>query len=464
MTGRPTRHGRDLLALVAALGLVVAACGAAAPADRVTGAPAATEPPSAATGDEAAPAPTTEPAPSPSPTALPVPTVTTPDPRLDDPSLLPRDLVATALADNVAALHDLEVDVTLLVTSGGEPVVASFSERELIPASNQKLVTAAGVLELLPGDFAFVTDFRLSAGGSLFVTGGGDPGLTSAVVQEVIDGLVDDGVTEIDDVIIDPFRYATDRTAPGWLPRNMPWDIGPLSGLLLDRNWHRTDDEYLADPDLGNAQRVIDLLEASDIEVTGRARVGVTDLTAPLIRRHRSPELETLVRSMLRFSDNMLAESLVREVGLRIGGLGHTPTGATIIAEHLRNEGLDPGTIGDGSGLSRANRLSADQIVALLGWLGDRPYAELVLDALAPAGGEGTLAARLEADTTVGNVRAKTGTLQDVRALSGVVTTVDGLPLVFAIVANGPDAAIAVPVMDQIVTLLASATEADLGS
>ena len=91
----------------------------------------------------------------------------------------------------------------------------------------------------------------------------------------------------------------------------------------------------------------------------------------------------------------------------------------------------------DGSGLSRYNYVTADLVVTLLERMYDDPrHREPFMAALPAAGRDGTLAARLRRTRAEGNTRAKTGSLLNVRALSGYTRTRDGEMLAFSILAN----------------------------
>jgi D-alanyl-D-alanine carboxypeptidase/D-alanyl-D-alanine-endopeptidase (penicillin-binding protein 4) len=136
---------------------------------------------------------------------------------------------------------------------------------------------------------------------------------------------------------------------------------------------------------------------------------------------------------MLRESDNSTAELLLKELG-RTEGDPSTAGGRRVASAALLDAGVDLGgvVIADGSGLSLDNRLTCDVLVELLRE-GD---AEAVLeDGLAVAGETGTLAERFEGTPLDGALRAKTGTLNTVTALTGV-TDDDDPPLTFALITN----------------------------
>jgi D-alanyl-D-alanine carboxypeptidase/D-alanyl-D-alanine-endopeptidase (penicillin-binding protein 4) len=209
-------------------------------------------------------------------------------------------------------------------------------------------------------------------------------------------------------------------------------------------------------------------LVAAGIEIHGPA-IDVDDLASapPLDRRrvlvsYRSPPLSELARTMMKLSQNLFAESLLRaiEKSAVAGRDGQVLDGADAmraVVEQLGVEETDL-VVADGSGLSRYNLATARALVATLvhvyeddGLRG--PFEE----ALPVAGRDGTLGFRMRGTPAEGNARAKTGALSNARALSGYVRGADGEPLVFAIVANnyGSTAEVIDQTTDEIVIRLA---------
>jgi D-alanyl-D-alanine carboxypeptidase/D-alanyl-D-alanine-endopeptidase (penicillin-binding protein 4) len=90
----------------------------------------------------------------------------------------------------------------------------------------------------------------------------------------------------------------------------------------------------------------------------------------------------------------------------------------------------------DGSGLSRHDYLTPRAVVKVLDVMRRSPHAALFRDALPIAGVDGTIRSRMRGTPAEGNVRAKTGTLDKTRSLSGYVTTVNGRVLLFSMLAN----------------------------
>jgi PBP4 family serine-type D-alanyl-D-alanine carboxypeptidase len=152
----------------------------------------------------------------------------------------------------------------------------------------------------------------------------------------------------------------------------------------------------------------------------------------------RSPPLSELIDVTLKWSRNIYAETML----LSIAAAGQPANGARgvqTLRDVLRKWGVGDELFlaRDGSGLSRYNYVTADAMVALLTYLWRDPrHAELFQAALPVAGVSGTLANRMKATPAEGRVMAKTGTMSHVRSLSGYVTTLEGEPFAFSMVAN----------------------------
>jgi D-alanyl-D-alanine carboxypeptidase/D-alanyl-D-alanine-endopeptidase (penicillin-binding protein 4) len=140
---------------------------------------------------------------------------------------------------------------------------------------------------------------------------------------------------------------------------------------------------------------------------------------------------------MVRESDNATAELLTKELGHKESGEGSTAAGVAVSRDVLAGAGLplDGVTLVDGSGLSRADRVTCGLLTALLGEAGTGSALER---SLAVAGRTGSLAERFLGTPLVGRLRGKTGSLNGVETLAGVVETDSGRALSFAYLLNGP--------------------------
>lgn len=157
----------------------------------------------------------------------------------------------------------------------------------------------------------------------------------------------------------------------------------------------------------------------------------VTSVRRPLV------ELASIVNKK---SDNFLAEHVFKMCGAA-GGARPSSAGASTQCVARALDSLGVPRLGcvfnDGSGLSRRNLTSASTQVALLQRIAAQPWAQEYKSTLAVAGNDGTIRKRLVGTYAANNVNAKTGTLRNVSALSGYVTTRDGEPLAFAFISNG---------------------------
>lgn len=173
-----------------------------------------------------------------------------------------------------------------------------------------------------------------------------------------------------------------------------------------------------------------------------------------------SPQLATMLPAFQKPSQNQIGEMLLRLLGLEVTGTGSADSGLVVVRRQLAAWGIDSGAaaIRDGSGLSRHNFLSPEAIVRVLEVMRNREDFDAFYQALPLGGVDGTIGERLRGTPAMANVRAKTGTLDKVRSLSGYVTTADGRVLLFSLLANNHT----VPtreverVQDAIVSYLAS--------
>ncbi|HYN94531.1 MAG TPA: D-alanyl-D-alanine carboxypeptidase/D-alanyl-D-alanine-endopeptidase, partial [Pilimelia sp.] len=179
---------------------------------------------------------------------------------------------------------------------------------------------------------------------------------------------------------------------------------------------------------------------------TGTAATAGPPAPGAELGRVQSPPVQRLVDVMLADSDNVVAEALARQVALARGRPASFAGAADAMALVLAELGLPTAEsdLSDGSGLSRRNRLTPSLLTELLAGAagGGRPAVAGLFGGLPVAGWSGTLLERFQAASGsgragVGVVRAKTGTLAGVDAMSGVVVTADGRLLAFALLADG---------------------------
>jgi D-alanyl-D-alanine carboxypeptidase/D-alanyl-D-alanine-endopeptidase (penicillin-binding protein 4) len=159
---------------------------------------------------------------------------------------------------------------------------------------------------------------------------------------------------------------------------------------------------------------------------------------ARTIASRPSPPLSDIARRLMKASQNLYAETVLRAISL-VPGPASLEASQRIATDVLTCWGIPPDAyvIADGSGLSRHNLVTASTIVRLLQVMARSPQLADAFEAALPvAGRDGTLSSRMKASRAEGNVKAKTGSLLRVRALSGYLRTADGERLVFSIIAN----------------------------
>ena len=175
------------------------------------------------------------------------------------------------------------------------------------------------------------------------------------------------------------------------------------------------------------------------VDARGLAVKPVLDGVTPFFV-HRSPPLSEAARVLMKVSQNLYAETFLKTIGAAAGEGGNTESGQKEVVKVLQGWGIAPEeyVLADGSGLSRYNYLTPHMLVTILEQVHRDPRHRDAFAATLPIGGEdgGTIARRFKGTRAAGNVRAKTGSLANVRALSGYVASLDGEPLVFSIIAN----------------------------
>ncbi|MEJ2109228.1 MAG: D-alanyl-D-alanine carboxypeptidase/D-alanyl-D-alanine-endopeptidase [Acidobacteriota bacterium] len=182
-------------------------------------------------------------------------------------------------------------------------------------------------------------------------------------------------------------------------------------------------------------------LELEQIEVSAcgtREIERINPNSMKQLELHLSDPLSDIMKPLLKESLNLYSETLLRALGLELNGSGSFLGGKEIVEETLERMAIDGDrySYADGSGLSRLNLLSAEELVRVLRSMYRHPYFDYFYDALAIAGIDGTLENRLRGTPAEANLRAKTGSLSRVSAISGYLKTVDGEMLAISMIAN----------------------------
>jgi D-alanyl-D-alanine carboxypeptidase/D-alanyl-D-alanine-endopeptidase (penicillin-binding protein 4) len=331
----------------------------------------------------------------------------------------------------------------------------------LLPASNQKLLMAMGVLSVLGPSARLTTAVRRTRDGGLAIVGGGDPSLTTRGPNS-LDALAAQvraaGVTSVPgQLVVDESRYDGLRRAGQWQDWAVPADAGALSALMVDDNRYRRDAAFLADPALANGELFRVALAAHGVTVNGPTVHGNAASDGAVIASLTSAPVSALLTDTLLRSDNMGAEELLKEVGHTTGAPGSTANGLAVTRAALAPLCVPlAGADDDGSGLSPADARSPREWRELLQAARGQPWWPLLRDALPLAGRTGTLSSRFRRTPAEGNVRAKTGTVPGGIALSGYGTTAGGRGFVFSVLVNGSRSLAAERPLDALIAAVAA--------
>jgi serine-type D-Ala-D-Ala carboxypeptidase/endopeptidase (penicillin-binding protein 4) len=151
-----------------------------------------------------------------------------------------------------------------------------------------------------------------------------------------------------------------------------------------------------------------------------------------------SPPLKDIIRNINTVSNNLGAEMVWRTAAKEFSGKGNAEQGSILVQKFMEKNGISmKGMIAaDGSGLSRFNMISPKHLAGILAAMYNSRNRAAFTRSLAVPGEKGTLQNRLKNTIAEKNLKAKTGTLTNVSALSGYITTRDQEPLVFSMIFN----------------------------
>ena len=195
-------------------------------------------------------------------------------------------------------------------------------------------------------------------------------------------------------------------------------------------------------------------LRAYHVQVPRGSGVATTPAGATQLATVESPTVSQLLGLTLPPSDNFFAETLLKDLGARFGGAGTTAAGAEVVRRTISKLGIDPQIV-DGSGLSREDETSPDQVVHLLDYLTGTANGRILRSDLAVAGQTGTLSERMRNTGAAGRCQAKTGTLAGVSNLAGYCQARDGDLLAFAFFDDDLDLEAAHTLQDNMAITLA---------
>ncbi len=358
------------------------------------------------------------------------------------------------LADRRLGSH---IDVLVTDLETGRPLYRKGSGT-VTPASTMKLLTSLAALEAIGPDRRFETTVRRVPGTKQIVlVGGGDPFLQSSASKEYFyphradlrslarrtaKALRGDGVRRVR-MSYDDSLFTGPRTPKHWPSSYLADGVAPpITALWVNEGRNPVGSGYVDDPSLAAGQAFRAALTEQGITVVGdlrhrRAPTGTREIAAVA-----SPPLGQIAARLILVSDNNAAEVVAHHVGRVVRSDGSFAGGALAVRSVLRKLGvpLDGAVIHDGSGLSRADRLSPRTLteVLRLAASADHPTLREVVTGLPVAGFSGSLEYRFDTGATAGRgrVQAKTGTLTGVHGLAGVATDLDGNVMGFVAIAD----------------------------
>jgi D-alanyl-D-alanine carboxypeptidase/D-alanyl-D-alanine-endopeptidase (penicillin-binding protein 4) len=379
----------------------------------------------------------------------------------------------------------------------GDVLYARNANDAFIPASTMKLIVGSAALDILGDAFNFTTTLSTD-GTNLYLVGGGDSLLSVHDVEEAATVVRATGVA-YGAFFGDPSRYKGAPYPDGWQVDDLPYDYAAqASALSFSHNTLTIHVHAGASPDTPPTIDVtppmmsplivnrantgapgsidttdvsiywpqpahlavtglipVDAKDTSEIDAAAldpagltlsvfgeafgiRGQIGQADYRNRVIWQHHSIELPGLLGAMWKPSDNLLAETLLEEIGVASPGTDDTRArGITRESGWLKGIGIDPKTvtIADGSGMSSYDRVTPHALSTILSHDWFSSHRQTMLDDLPVAGASGTLQHLFTEAPLAGNVFAKTGTSNHTRTLAGYVMTPAGMRI-FALMVN----------------------------
>ncbi|MEU4323479.1 D-alanyl-D-alanine carboxypeptidase [Nocardia fluminea] len=392
--------------------------------------------------------------------------------------------IAAALAP-VVGNPDLGVFAAQVSDPGSGTVLWSQEPaKAMIPSSTAKIMLVAAALLTLPDDQRVTTKVLAGAPGELVLVAGGDPTLTTRAAG----GYYTDGARIADlaaqvraagrqakAIVVDTSAYSGPSMASGWDPIDIPeGSIAPIEPIMLDGGRFDPSADY--SPRTANPALEAGRALAAELGIDPAAvRVGPAAQTGTQVAKVESAPLRVRLHDMMIHSDNVLAETIGRELAVASGQPASFAGAVAATSAALSAAGFDIAGLhlADNSGLSVDDRVTPKLLDSIIATAAKptgnaavvpagtqaRPESDPRAAALAPmldylpvAGGTGTLAPRFVTQNRQGAgwVRAKTGTLSVASALVGYVLDRDGRVLTFALMSNDRLPELSRPALDAV--------------
>ena len=413
-----------------------------------------------------------------------------------------------------SCLDEGSVGIKVFSLTKGDVLYQRNSSQFFIPASNIKLLTSAVALEVLGGEYQFLTtvstDGEIKNGvlhGDLYLKGYGDPRLVSEELWMIVKSIRNRGIKRIngdiiaDDTFFDDKRkgvgvgenggsepynarisalslnfntvtvYVNPAKRVGARPivtvdpptkyikvsnkaktvaigkdynivagriKKRGYDTVFINGSIKTPGYH----VYLnvSDPTLYTVTVFKEFLEKEGIKIKGNIITAKQPEDVKKLVIHKSRPLSLIIQDMNKISNNFISEQVLKTAGAeRYGEPGTTRKGLNLINQLMETLGYLPSSysVVDGSGLSKQNSLSPDQITDVLkNMYYDFSVRAEYVSSLGIMGIDGSLKKRLKEFPKRRYIRAKTGTLNGASSLSGYVGAEGGEELAFSMLIN----------------------------
>ncbi|HSD60415.1 MAG TPA: D-alanyl-D-alanine carboxypeptidase, partial [Burkholderiales bacterium] len=185
----------------------------------------------------------------------------------------------------------------------------------------------------------------------------------------------------------------------------------------------------------------------------GRARDGVAPIDARRLAQHESGSLAEVIRDINKFSNNVMARQLFLTLGAEVSGPPATvDKSRAAVRQWLAAKGLPfpELVLENGSGLSRAERISARHLGELLLSAFASPVMPELMSSLPVSAVDGTMKKRMSGRGVAGQAHIKTGLLEGVKTMAGYVLDAQGRRVVVVALVNHPNAGAAEPALDAL--------------
>jgi len=220
-----------------------------------------------------------------------------------------------------------------------------------------------------------------------------------------------------------------------------------IRGTVRDANLKANVVGVIHDPAMLAARLLREKLIEKGIPVSGKAmstsakdslRAGKSAQTLHEIASVTSPSVGSLVNIVNQHSNNFLAETLLKQLGVKKSGNGSTEAGVRAVYNFLKSKSIDLSGffMFDGSGISRYNAVTVTQLVELLKYMQHSPVSETFRNSLSVAGRSGTLGKICINSEAEGNIQGKSGTMSRVKSYAGYAKTRNNHELIFAVIVN----------------------------